>query len=112
MPEVLAGIDLIVNRAGASFLAEITALGIPSILIPSPYVTNNHQEKNARWVERQGAGMVILETELTGKVLLQTINQILSNPQVNQKMGEAAKSLGQPEAATLIYEQLKAITRS
>ena len=112
MPEVLAGIDLIVNRAGASFLAEITALGLPSILIPSPYVTNNHQEKNARWVERQGAGLVILETELTGKVLLQTINQILSNPQVNQKMGEAAKSLGQPEAATLIYEQLKAITRS
>lgn len=112
MPEVLAGVDLIVNRAGASFLAEITALGLPSILIPSPYVTNNHQEKNARWVEEQGAGMVILESELTGKGLLRTIDQILSNPQLNKNMAAAAKKLGQPEAATLIYEQLKAITRS
>lgn len=112
MPEVLAGIDLIVNRAGASFLAEITALGLPSILIPSPYVTNNHQEKNARWLEEQGAGMVILESELTGNKLLQTIDQILSKPQERERMSIAAKKLGKPEAATLIYEQLKAITRS
>ena len=47
MPEVLAGTDLTVASAGATTLAELTSLGIPSILIPSPYVTNNHQEKNA-----------------------------------------------------------------
>ena len=47
MPEILAGTDLTVASAGATTLAELTSLGIPSILIPSPYVTNNHQEKNA-----------------------------------------------------------------
>lgn len=111
MPEVLAGIDLIVNRAGASFLAEITSLGLPSILIPSPYVTNNHQEKNARWLEEQGAAMVILESELTGQGLLAAIHQILSQPDLQNKMKQAAKKLGQPEAATLVYQQLKAIIR-
>lgn len=45
MPEVLTGVDLVVSRAGATTLAELTALGKPSVLIPSPYVTNNHQEK-------------------------------------------------------------------
>lgn len=45
MPEVLAGVDLVVSRAGATSIAEFTSIGLPSILIPSPYVTNNHQEK-------------------------------------------------------------------
>ncbi len=54
MPEVLAGVDVIVARAGATTLAEITALGIPSILIPSPYVTNNHQEKMLERLKRKG----------------------------------------------------------
>ena len=112
MPEVLAGIDLIVNRAGASFLAEITSLGLPSILIPSPYVTNNHQEKNARWLEEQGASQVILESELTGQGLLATIHRILSQSKLEQEMRTAALRLGEPEAATLVYQQLKAITRT
>lgn len=111
MPEVLAGIDLIVNRAGASFLAEITSLGLPSILIPSPYVTNNHQEKNARWLEEQGASQVILESDLTGQGLLSAIHRILSQPMLEQEMRSAALRLGQPEAASLVYQQLKAITR-
>ncbi len=55
MPEVLSGIDLVVSRAGATTLAELTSLGVPSILIPSPYVTNNHQEKNARALSDHGA---------------------------------------------------------
>ena len=70
MPEYLAGMDLIVARAGATTLAEITSLGIPSILIPSPYVTNNHQEKNARAIrgtmERQN---YVLEKDLTSEEL-------------------------------------------
>jgi UDP-N-acetylglucosamine--N-acetylmuramyl-(pentapeptide) pyrophosphoryl-undecaprenol N-acetylglucosamine transferase len=111
MPEVLAGIDLIVNRAGASFLAEITSLGLPSILIPSPYVTNNHQEKNARWLEEQGASRVILENELSGPSLLREINEVLRDSERVQKMRKAAKALGQPDAATLVYNELKAITR-
>ncbi|MFT9847967.1 undecaprenyldiphospho-muramoylpentapeptide beta-N-acetylglucosaminyltransferase [Aneurinibacillus sp. REN35] len=110
MPEVLAGIDLIVNRAGASFLAEITALGLPSILIPSPYVTNNHQEKNARWLEEQGAARVILEPQLTGTSLLGEIDAVLRDEKRIQTMQDAAKKLGQPDAATRVYEELKTIT--
>jgi UDP-N-acetylglucosamine--N-acetylmuramyl-(pentapeptide) pyrophosphoryl-undecaprenol N-acetylglucosamine transferase len=109
MPEVLAGTDLIVNRAGASFLAEITSLGLPSILIPSPYVTNNHQEKNARWLEEQGAASVILETELTSERLLDEIDSILTDSGKEAGMRKAARSLGQPEAAELVYKELKTI---
>ncbi|MBN6185938.1 undecaprenyldiphospho-muramoylpentapeptide beta-N-acetylglucosaminyltransferase [Aneurinibacillus sp. BA2021] len=111
MPEVLAGIDLIVNRAGASFLAEITALGLPSILIPSPYVTNNHQEKNARWLEDQGAARVILESQLTGASLLGEIDAVLQDEKRLQTMRDAARKLGQPDAATRVYQELKTITR-
>ncbi len=53
MPDVLAATSLVIGRAGASTLAELTSLGIPSILVPSPYVTANHQEQNARWMEEK-----------------------------------------------------------
>ncbi|MCI1692281.1 undecaprenyldiphospho-muramoylpentapeptide beta-N-acetylglucosaminyltransferase [Aneurinibacillus aneurinilyticus] len=112
MPEVLAGIDLIVNRAGASFLAEITALGLPSILIPSPYVTNNHQEKNARWLEAKGAARVIIESELSGSAMLAEIDEVLKDGKRIETMRSAAKALGQPDAATLVYNELKAIARA
>lgn len=70
MPEVLAGIDLAVSRAGATSLAELTSLGVPSILIPSPYVTNNHQEKNARALSDHGAAELLLESDLSSENLL------------------------------------------
>lgn len=99
MPEVLAGIDLIVARAGATTLAEITALGIPSILIPSPYVTNNHQEKNARALGNNGAAIVILERDMSGTVLLQEIDKILLNEETLTQMKRASAQLGIPTAA-------------
>ncbi|MDQ0339222.1 UDP-N-acetylglucosamine--N-acetylmuramyl-(pentapeptide) pyrophosphoryl-undecaprenol N-acetylglucosamine transferase [Caldalkalibacillus uzonensis] len=110
MPDVLAGTDLIVNRAGASFLAEITALGLPSILIPSPYVTNNHQEKNARWLEKEGASQVILERELTGERLWHSLRELLDNEPALAKMREASLKLGKPEAASQIYQLIKQLT--
>ena len=67
MPEILAGTDLTVARAGATTLAELTSLGIPSILIPSPYVTNNHQEKNATALSDHHAAKILLEKDLSGK---------------------------------------------
>jgi len=112
MPDVLAATDVIVNRAGASFLAEITALGVPAILIPSPYVTNNHQEKNARGLERAGAAMVILERELNGQHLQQALDALLRNPEDWQKMREASLKLGKPDAATAIYQVVKHVGKS
>jgi UDP-N-acetylglucosamine--N-acetylmuramyl-(pentapeptide) pyrophosphoryl-undecaprenol N-acetylglucosamine transferase len=110
MPDVLAATDLIVNRAGASFLAEITALGIPSILIPSPYVTNNHQEKNARWLEQEGASRVILEKELTGERLWKTIEEIIDNPALRVTMNKASLRLGKPDAQEEIYQLILTLT--
>ncbi|HJV44820.1 MAG TPA: undecaprenyldiphospho-muramoylpentapeptide beta-N-acetylglucosaminyltransferase [Bacillota bacterium] len=107
MPEVLAATDLIVNRAGASFLAEITALGIPSILIPSPYVTNNHQEKNARWLEENGAAVVIVESDLNEKSLIRAIDKIMEDPIKTKEMRSSARSLGEPTSAEKVFIQLE-----
>ncbi len=106
MPEVLAASSLVVNRAGASTLAEITALGLPSILIPSPYVTNNHQEANARWLEKQGAARVILERELSADTLWREIREVMEHQSRREAMRQAAAKLGQPQAAGRIVEEL------
>lgn len=112
MPEVLAASSLVINRAGASTLAEMTALGLPSILIPSPYVTNNHQEANARWLEKQGAAKVLLEPDLSADTLWQSIQEIMEHDARRETMSQAAARLGQPQAAGRIVEELdKLITR-
>lgn len=107
MPDVLAATDLIINRAGASFLAEITALGLPAILIPSPYVTNNHQEKNARWLETNGAAKVILEQELTGDRLFHEIKHLVTDQVSLEKMSNRSKRLGVPDAGERIYQLIE-----
>jgi UDP-N-acetylglucosamine--N-acetylmuramyl-(pentapeptide) pyrophosphoryl-undecaprenol N-acetylglucosamine transferase len=112
MPDVLAATDLIINRAGASFLAEITALGLPSILIPSPYVTNNHQEKNARWLEGRGAAKVILEKDLTGNSLFKEVSLIMKNRNTHEQMKKASKALGKPDASNSIYKYMTELIKN
>ncbi|MCM3587095.1 undecaprenyldiphospho-muramoylpentapeptide beta-N-acetylglucosaminyltransferase [Mesobacillus maritimus] len=111
MPEVLAGIDLTVARAGATTLAELTSLGIPSILIPSPYVTDNHQEKNARALSNHQAAELLLEKDLTGPKLIEKIDGILTNQETLQEMKIAAKKLGVPDAADRMYKVIKELVK-
>jgi len=111
MPEVLAAASLYVGRAGASFLAEITSLGIPSILIPSPNVTNNHQEANARSLVDAGAAKMILERELTGDSLFARISEIMGDSAHRAEMSKASRELGMPQSASLIYEQIVRLQR-
>ncbi|UNK20105.1 undecaprenyldiphospho-muramoylpentapeptide beta-N-acetylglucosaminyltransferase [Paenibacillus sp. N3/727] len=106
MPEVLASTSLIVNRAGASFLAETTSLGIPSVLIPSPNVTNNHQEANARQLEDAGASRMILEKDLTAEILFARIEEIMGNQGTQHSMSEASRRLGKPDSAAVIVEEI------
>ena len=80
MPLVMAAADLVLCRAGASTLAELTLLGKPAILVPSPNVTNNHQEKNARVLEHVGGAKVLLEGEFTAESLLSDVRALLSDP--------------------------------
>ncbi len=107
MPQVLAGTDLTVARAGATTLAELTSLGIPSILIPSPYVTNNHQEKNARSLSDHSAAELLLEKDLTRDTLLATIDGILLNEDRLKEMKQAAKKLGIPDSAQRLYQLMQ-----
>lgn len=111
MQDVLAASDLVVSRAGATTIAELTALGLPSILIPSPYVTNNHQEKNARALEKNGAAMVLTENELSGERLLSEIDAILSNEQKLSDMKHAAKAQGVPDASEKLYQVLDELVK-
>jgi UDP-N-acetylglucosamine--N-acetylmuramyl-(pentapeptide) pyrophosphoryl-undecaprenol N-acetylglucosamine transferase len=92
--------DLIISRAGASALAEILAFGKPSILLPFPHATANHQEHNARVVEKAGAALVELDSDpndLWNKTL-----SLLSDEEKLEKMAVAAKGLGMPDAADRI----------
>lgn len=107
MASVLKKTDLIVSRAGASTLAEITALGLPSILIPSPYVTHNHQLKNAQSLEDKDAAIIIEEKDYDGKKLVNTIDSILNNKNKYETMKNNCKKLGVTDSATKIYNEIK-----
>ncbi len=104
---VMRKTDLIVTRAGASTIAEITSLGLPSILIPSPYVTHNHQYKNALTLAKKKAAIIIKEDELTSDLLLKNINDVLKDKEKYDIMKESSKSLGVPNSASKIYDIIK-----
>ena len=104
---VMKSTDLIISRAGASTISEITALGLPSILIPSPYVTHNHQEENAKVLENNGASIIIKEKELTDTRLLEKIDLILNDTKRYNEMVRANKKLGISDSATRIYKIIK-----
>jgi len=112
MPLALAMADLAVFRSGAIGLAELTARGIPSILVPYPYATANHQEHNARAIEGAGAAVVILDKELTGEVLLKHIESLMNNESKLNEMKKAAKVLGKPNAAEDIAQRVLALVRN
>ena len=99
--------NLIITRAGASTIAEITAIGIPSILIPSPYVTHNHQYKNAKVLEDAGASIIIEEEKLDSKILIKTIDEILKDSKKYDIMKENSERLGVKDSSSKIYEIIK-----
>ncbi len=111
MPEVLACADLVIGRAGATFLAEVTSLGIPSILIPSPYVTNNHQFHNAKALEKQGAAIVVEEKNIEAAKLKETINNLIHNKSALEELQSAAKNLGKPDSADTFRKEIEALVR-
>ncbi len=94
MPSMLNITDLIITSAGAITLSEISALGIPSILIPKANTAENHQEYNARVFSDRGAGELILENELTGELLYNTILEIINDNERLEKMAVETKKLG------------------
>ena len=100
----LAAADQIVTRAGATTLAEITALGIPAIIVPSPNVVHNHQLINARELSARGAAVVVEEHQLNGELLKNNIFALLNDPRKLSLMGKNSREMGFPEAAYNIYK--------
>lgn len=106
---VMKRTDLIVSRAGASTVSEITALGLPSVLVPSPYVTHNHQWKNAKELESHGATIVLEESNFSKETLLPLIDDILDHEDKKKEMQKQASKLGVKDSATRIYQVIKRI---
>lgn len=104
MPAALAAADLVISRAGAMTLAELTARGIPAILIPYPLATDNHQEKNARELVELGAAEMLLDRELTGDRLFKLLVSLLFDPVKLKRMAEQSKRAGHPDALKDIVE--------
>ena len=104
MPRAMAMADLAIFRAGATGLAELTARGVPAILIPYPYAAENHQEFNARALVDAGAARMILNKDLTTEILSATLEELLSSPQTLKQMAKASLSLGRPNAADEIAD--------
>lgn len=111
MPTVMAAADIFISRAGASSCNEIAASGTPCILIPSPNVTDNHQEKNARALEKEGAAVVVLEKDCTAQVLMEEIQKLLQDRERYEGMSQALQRMVVPDSAErlcTIMEQLAA----
>jgi UDP-N-acetylglucosamine--N-acetylmuramyl-(pentapeptide) pyrophosphoryl-undecaprenol N-acetylglucosamine transferase len=104
MPQALAAADLVITSAGAITIAEITAVGLPAVLIPKSYVADNHQEYNARALEEKGAAAVLTEKELNGDVLYKTVSSLISDKKQLASMRNASKSLGKTDAAERIRD--------
>ncbi len=106
MPTVMAAADLVICRAGASTLGELTAMGKPAVLVPSPYVAANHQFKNAKVLADRGAAQLLEEKACSGDKLYDTAVELLSSPQRRDSMSRAMKELATPRAAEDIYQAL------
>ena len=111
MATVMRAADLVICRAGASTLSELTALGVPAILVPSPNVTNHHQEKNAALLGDHGAALVLPEEGLDGKKLFAAAAGILNDPQRMETMSQNMAALGIPDATKRIYDTVMTLLK-
>lgn len=104
MDVCMAAADLVICRAGAITLSELSALGKPSVLIPSPYVAENHQFHNAMTLKRTGAAQVIEEKDLTDELLIETVSGLIENKPKLEKMSKAALQNAITDANERIYK--------
>lgn len=109
MGEVLAATDLALCRAGATSIAELTALGVPSVLVPYPYATGDHQTKNARALVDHGAARLITDSELDSGVLRDTLFELVDDPALRRKMGQASSRLGGRNATELLVDGIYSV---
>ena len=110
LTRIMKNTDIIVTRAGASTLSEIIALNLPSILIPSPYVPNNHQYKNALDLVNNSASILIEEKDLLGDILVNKIDDLLNSPIKYNELKNNLNKLKIDNSASIIYENIKKLS--
>lgn len=103
--------DLIVTRSGASTIAEITSIGLPAIMVPSPYVTNNHQYVNAKSLEDDGACIILKEEDFDKNSLVDLLDKTINDKKKLNSMGSALLKRGVTDSATRIYEEIIKLVR-
>ena len=106
IPKCLPAADLVICRSGASTLSELQALGKPSILIPSPYVTENHQYHNAMALVENGAAVILEEKNLNAESITENVNELISNRAKLENIGKCARDMAVIDATARIYETL------
>lgn len=111
MEEIMNVVDVIVARSGAMTITEISNLGKPSILVPLPNVSHDHQLYNAKALENVGAAKIILDDKINGQILNSTIEDIIKNPNDMQEMGKNAFKISTTDAENKIYEEIKKIVK-
>jgi UDP-N-acetylglucosamine--N-acetylmuramyl-(pentapeptide) pyrophosphoryl-undecaprenol N-acetylglucosamine transferase len=111
MDEAYARADLVLCRAGATTLAELTAFGKAAILIPFPYAIYDHQRGNAQALQDRGAAEMILDREISGELLAGRIRSYILNPARIERMAAAARAMGRPEAAARIVDECYVLIR-
>jgi len=109
MPAYFARADLILSRAGASSVAEIAAAGRPSILIPLPHATDDHQRMNARALVQKGAAVSLEESETTGEELARLLVEFAQNRDGLDQMAQASRELAHPDSRTKIIELMEEV---
>jgi UDP-N-acetylglucosamine--N-acetylmuramyl-(pentapeptide) pyrophosphoryl-undecaprenol N-acetylglucosamine transferase len=105
MGSAYAGADVVVARAGAMTCAELTAVGLPAILVPYPYAADDHQRRNAEVLVAAGAAEMIVDGELTGSRLATSLGALLDDPGRRAAMAARARALGRPDAAERVADE-------
>ena len=111
MPTVMAAADIIIGRAGSATCNEIAAAGVPCILIPSPNVTNNHQEKNARVLEEAGGAVVVLEKDCSPEKMYGLVKELLADENRRNDMTKALHGLVHADSAELICNMVEELAK-
>lgn len=103
--------DMMISRSGALTLTEIAAMGVPSILIPSPNVAHNHQEVNAKVFEKKGAAVLLREADLNSEILKSTVNNVISDKKLLSSMSEHSKELSKIDATDIICDEIEMLIK-
>lgn len=111
MEEIMNLADLVVCRSGAMTITEISNVGKPAIFIPFPFATENHQEYNAKVLQKVGAAQIILDKNLTAELLNETIEKMIEDKEKLKQMGEKAIKVSIPNVEDRIYNEIKKIIK-